>query len=205
MKSIESIDEAVFWWINNHHNTAFDWLFWTVSEKWSWLIFIAIVYCLVVLRKDRRNWHWVLLGIALCFLFADQISSNAIKDGVQRLRPCYALQNVRMFHTNKGGLYGFVSSHAANAFAISMFICLWYGKRRNKNHESPLSNNDVRTAVLPWIMFAWAFLVGYSRPYLGKHYPGDVLCGALIGIGVGAMIYFVISVIRRRISSRLSA
>lgn len=204
MKSIETFDEAVFWWINNHHNTAFDWLFWTVSEKWSWLIFVALVFCFVVLRKDRRNWHWVLLGIALCFLFADQISNNAIKDGVQRLRPCYALQDVRMFHTNKGGLYGFVSSHAANAFAISMFISLWFGKKHNKTVDYQQSNNN-NIYFLPWIMFAWAFLVGYSRPYLGKHYPGDVVCGALLGIGIGAMIYFVISVIRRRTSSRLSA
>ena len=45
-------------------------------------------------------------------------------------------------------------------------------------------------------------ITGYSRVYLGKHYPGDVICGALLGIGVGAAVYFAISRIRRRAASK---
>ncbi len=187
MNRIEALDELLFRWINNHHCTFLDWSMWTISQSWSWLIVILLFFIFVTLRNDRKNWLWIILGIALCFLLADQISNNAIKDGIQRLRPCYQLDGVRMFHTGKGGLYGFVSSHSANAFAVAMFLSLSYGKK-NKS--------------ISWIMFLWAVLVAYSRPYLGKHYPGDVVCGALLGLGIGAAVYFVISRIRLKTSAK---
>ncbi len=194
MEKIKALDETVFWWINSHYNTMADWTLWVFSQPWSWLIFLLAIYLLVTVRHDRKSWAWVLLGIALCFLLADQISNNVIKDGVQRLRPCYALENVRMFHTGRGGSYGFVSSHAANAFAVAMFLSLTYGGRKKvQGHSYPW---------MPYILMLWAVIVGYSRVYLGKHYPGDVVCGALLGLGLGAIVYFVISKIRSRISSK---
>jgi len=194
MEKIKALDETVFWWINSHYNTMADWTLWVFSQPWSWLIFLLAIYLLVTVRHDRKSWAWVLLGIALCFLLADQISNNVIKDGVRRLRPCYALENVRMFHTGRGGSYGFVSSHAANAFAVAMFLSLTYGGRKKvQGHSYPW---------MPYILMLWAVIVGYSRVYLGKHYPGDVVCGALLGLGLGAIVYFVISKIRSRISSK---
>ena len=58
---------------------------------------------------------------------------------------------------------------------------------------------------MPWVMFVWAVVVCYSRAYLGKHYPGDLVCGALLGLGVGAMVYFAMSRIKLWISSRREA
>ena len=208
------MDEQLFWWINSHFNGVMDWTMWCFSQKWCWLIVIALVYGIVTIKKDRQSWLWVLVGIGLCFLLADQISTNAIKDGVQRLRPCHALEGVRMFHTGKGGLYGFVSSHAANAYAVAMFLSLMYGGKSHSTSEVTPSGkrrwwaqeaSGYRSRLLPYLLFAWATVVGYSRPYLGKHYPGDVICGAVLGIGVGALVYFVISKIRRSISSRSEA
>lgn len=194
MEKIKALDETVFRWINSHYNTMADWTLWVFSQPWSWLIFLLAIYLLVTVRHDHKSWTWVLLGIALCFLLADQISNNVIKDGVQRLRPCYALENVRMFHTGRGGSYGFVSSHAANAFAVAMFLSLTYGGRKKiQGHSYPW---------MPYILMLWAVIVGYSRVYLGKHYPGDVVCGALLGLGLSAIVYFVISKIRSRISSK---
>lgn len=190
MNRIELFDESLFRWINGHHCTMLDWTMWTFSQSWSWLIVILLVYIFITLRTDRKNWMWILLGVALCFLLADQISNNALKDGVQRLRPCYQLPDVRMFRTGKGGLYGFPSSHAANAFSVAMFLSLAYGRKHK---------------TLAWIIFSWATIVAYSRPYLGKHYPADILCGALLGLGIGAAVYFVISRIRARTSSTRSA
>ncbi len=197
MSKIISLDQNAFWWINDHHYTWLDWVLWCFSQPWSWAIVILSIFTIITIRHDRKSWLWVLAGIGLCFLLADQISSNAIKDGVQRLRPCYELEGVRMFNTGKGGLYGFVSSHSANAFAIAMFLSLMYGGRKRRTE-----NEGYRSAVIPYVMFGWALIVGYSRPYLGKHYPGDVVCGALLGIGVGATIYFVISRIRAIIASK---
>ena len=210
MTRVISIDQSLFWWINSHHNAALDWILWCFSQSWSWAVAIIIMLIFTTLRNDRKSLFWVLAGIGLCFLLADQISSNAIKDGVQRLRPCHELEGVRMFHTSKGGLYGFVSSHSANAFAVATFLSLLYGGKRRK--AKPLSEqkgnwwhcvgSGYKSAVFPYIAFGWAMIVGYSRPYLGKHYPGDVVCGALLGIGIGAAIYFAISNIRAKISSK---
>lgn len=205
MSQIEALDKSLFWWINSHYATPLDWILWTFSQPWSWAVVIFVVYIFTTLRHDRKNWLWVLAGIGLCFLLADQISNTVIKDGVQRLRPCYMYENgqivkneaVRLFHTGRGGHYGFVSSHAANAFAIAMFISLMYGgKKCDSRYKSP---------ALPYILMAWAAIVAYSRVYLGKHYPGDVACGALLGLGVGALLYFAISKIKLRISSKSTA
>ncbi len=211
MEKIKAIDEQLFWWINGHHTEWLDWTMWGFSAKWSWAIIILLVFIIVTLRKDRSSWMWFLIGIALCFLLADQISNNAIKDGVQRLRPCHALENVRMFHTGKGGLYGFVSSHAANGFAIAMFISLMYGGRRKENSNLRTEEKFWKSIGSgfrsPWIaplLMGWAIILSYSRPYLGKHYPGDIICGALLGLGIGAVVYFVISKIRVLIASKSS-
>lgn len=195
---MEAIDRSLFWWINSHNNTFLDWTLWTFSQHWSWLIVILLVYVFTTLRHDRGNWLCVLVGVALCFLLADQISNNAIKEGVQRLRPCHAMEGVRMFHTGKGGLYGFVSSHAANSFAIAMFFSLLYGGGKKEGARW-------RGEWVPWVMFVWAVVVCYSRAYLGKHYPGDLVCGALLGLGVGALVYFAMSRIKLWISSRREA
>lgn len=211
MEKIKAIDEQLFWWINGHHTEWLDWTMWGFSAKWSWAIVILLVFIIVTLRKDRSSWMWFLIGIALCFLLADQISNNAIKDGVQRLRPCHALENVRMFHTGKGGLYGFVSSHAANGFAIAMFISLMYGGRRKENSNLRTEEkfwksigSGFRSQWIAPLLMGWAIILSYSRPYLGKHYPGDIICGALLGLGIGAVVYFVISKIRVLIASKSS-
>ena len=196
MEQIITIDQTLFRWINGHYNGLMDWTMWIFSQGWSWAIILLIVLAFTTLKHDRKSWLWVLIGIGLCFLLADQISNNAIKEGVQRLRPCYELEGVRMFHTGKGGHYGFVSSHAANSFAVAMFLSLMYGRKRRTEY------GEWKSAVLPYIMFAWAIVVCYSRAYLGKHYPGDLVCGALLGLGIGATVYFVISSIRRKRASK---
>ena len=211
MERVLQFDESLFWWINQHHSPALDWTMWFLSNKISWILVLLSVYLIVTIIHDRKSWFWVLTGIALCFLLADQVSNNVIKDGVMRLRPCHALENVRMFHTNKGGLYGFVSSHAANSFAIAMFLSLMYGGKKKKIVDNKKSDTWLRcmgsgykALWIPYFMFVWAAVVGYSRPYLGKHYLGDVVCGAILGIGIGAAVYFVILKIRAFIVSKSS-
>mgnify|MGYP001641343978 FL=1 len=69
-----------------------------------------------------------------------------------------------------GGHYGFVSSHAANTFAIATFLT--FALRKSGW----------------WVgltLYLWAFISSYSRIYIGYHYPGDILAGALLGLLVG--------------------
>ena len=182
LETLNSIDTELFRWINGHHCTAMDWTMWTLSQHWSWAIVLVLAFGLLTLRHEPRRWWLVLVGIVLCFLLADQ-ASNLIKDTVCRLRPCWALDDVVMFRTRKGGQYGFVSSHAANAFAIITLLILRYRKRT-------------------WaciLLSLWALLTCYSRVYLGKHYPGDILGGALLGIIIGLIVWFLVTLIEKKL------
>src|SRR5574344_681790 len=199
-EKINAIDTTAFWWINSHHCGVCDWVMWIASQAWSWAI-VIIATSVVLLSRDKWKHWWVLLiGIALCFLLSDRISVMGFKEVVMRPRPCHALEGVRMFMTTCGGKYGFVSSHAANCFAIAVFLSMVsaqkWGQQITSNqslmhtsHDSSL--NNLHRPVLPYLLIIWALLVCYSRPYLGKHYPGDVICGALVGVGIGALVYFL--------------
>ena len=74
----------------------------------------------------------------------------------------------------RGGRYGFISSHAANTFAVAIFLSL-----------------IIKNRMLGFVLFIWAVLNAYSRIYLGVHYPGDILFGTLVGIVVGFLIYLL--------------
>ena len=83
-----------------------------------------------------------------------------------RYRPCKNAELTATLHNpvGCGGWYGFASSHATNTFAVAIFVSLLLKKRA------------------AWIgLLCWAALVSYSRIYLGKHYPADVVGGAMLG------------------------
>lgn len=190
MQNLEQLDTTAFYWINQHHNVVADWVLWIASQPWSWAIVLVVAFCFTTLRKEPQRWWLVLAGIGLCFLLSDRISVVCFKDVFCRLRPCNALEGVRMFRTSCGGLYGFVSSHAANVFALAAFLSLRF---RNKSSRSWL---------FALILFLWAAVVCYSRPYLGKHYPGDVICGALLGILIGTAVFFLVQFIENMLSKQ---
>lgn len=187
IETLNNFDTQLFYLINGHHCTAMDWVMWVFTARWSWIIVIVAAFCFSTLRHEPRKWWIVLAGIALCFLLADQGSVQLFKNTVCRLRPCHALPDVHMFREGCGGLYGFISSHAANAFAIATFFCLRYWKRDK---------------IVPVCMIVWACLTSYSRAYLGKHYPGDLICGALFGILVGIVVLQVTSWTEKKLHKR---
>ena len=185
LETLNNLDTQWFWWINSHYCTAMDWVMWSLSQHWCMAAVIVLAFCLLTLRYEPRRWWIVLIGIALCFLLADQGSVQLFKNTVCRLRPCHALEDVRMFRTGCGGQYGFVSSHAANVFAVAMFLTLRYWKRAKRQW--------------PLLLIAlWAIATCYSRPYLGKHYPGDVICGAVFGAIIALIVWWVTAAIEKK-------
>lgn len=162
--------------INSCHSSFFDNFFYIYTQTWTWIP--AIVVLLVWMwRKWGVSSLYVVAGIVLCILLADQISSSLLKPWVARLRPTHNPEIADLIHTvngYRGGRYGFVSSHAANAATFVTFTALVF---RNRFYTILLT--------------LWAFLTAYSRVYLGVHYVGDVLCGALVGVLVGVGVYAV--------------
>ncbi len=69
-------------------------------------------------------------------------------------------------------MFGFVSSHATNSFGLAMFLSLVF---RNKWFNT--------------IIFIWAIIFSYSRIYLGLHYPGDIIGGAILGLSLAGIVY----------------
>lgn len=185
LETLKDIDTQWFLWINSHHTTALDWTMWTLSQHWSWAVVIVLAFVLLTLRQEPRRWWLVAVGVVLCFLLADQ-GSVLIKDTVCRLRPCHALEDVRMFRTHCGGQYGFVSSHAANAFAVALFLVLKYWKRMKR--QWPLL-----------LLIVWALATSYSRAYLGKHYPGDLVCGAILGCIIALIVWWLTDTIEKKL------
>ncbi len=185
LETLKEIDTQWFLWINSHHTTALDWTMWTLSQHWSWAVVIVLAFVLLTLRQEPRRWWLVAIGVVLCFLLADQ-GSVLIKDTVCRLRPCHALEDVRMFRTHCGGQYGFVSSHAANAFAVALFFVLRYWKRLKR--QWPLL-----------LLIVWALATSYSRAYLGKHYPGDLVCGAILGCIIALIVWWLTDTIEKKL------
>ena len=185
LETLNNLDTQWFWWINSHHCTSMDWVMWSLSQHWCMAAVIVLAFSLLTLRYEPRRWWVVLIGIALCFLLADQGSVQLFKNTVCRLRPCHALEDVRMFRTSCGGQYGFVSSHAANVFAVAMFLTLRYWKRVKRQW--------------PLLLIAlWAIATCYSRPYLGKHYPGDVICGAVFGMITALIVWWVTTLVEKK-------
>lgn len=118
-----------------------------------------------------------MLAVVVLIVLSDQLSVHAFKNVIHRLRPCHnpEIQSiVHLLNGRCGGSYGFVSSHAANVFALAMFLYLFFRAKIN------------RFGI--WI-FAWAAVVAYSRVYAGVHYPGDIIVGALLGAGIGVTVY----------------
>lgn len=163
---LNEFDTQLFLIINNFHSPFFDWLMYWLSNKWVWIP--AYLVILIYIFKTRKNYKSIILGIVLIIASADLSSSWVLKPMVKRLRPCHQteIQPKMKLVGNCGGQYGFVSSHAANTFAIATYLILLFSTQKL------------------WLLgYIWAFLVSYSRIYLGVHFPLDVFCGAIIGIG----------------------
>lgn len=180
MEKIKQLDTELFLYLNGKHNDFFDSVMYWASDKLFWIPFYAVLVFLII-REYQKQSMYILLSIGILITLCDQIASHLIKNVVKRLRPSHepALQHlVHLSDAGPGGQYGFVSSHAANAFGLAAFLILLLPKKYNP---------------LKWILAFWATLVAYSRIYNGVHYPSDVIVAALIGILLAYIVMTIYS------------
>lgn len=164
-------DEQSLLFFNQFHAAWLDPVIYQVTKTEFWIPLYALLLYLIFRNHKKEGWL-ILLGIAITILLADRITSGLMKPFFLRLRPTNEPSLEGLLHIvqgYRGGLYGFASSHAANTTGVAFFIFLLF--------------KDKYKWI--WTIFIWAFVMSYTRIYLGVHYPGDILVGMLVGIGSG--------------------
>jgi undecaprenyl-diphosphatase len=171
---LERLDQHLFLFLNSFNSPFWDKVMFAVSGVLIWVpLYLAILIYLGI--KYKKKFLIILFFLILAATLADQISVQLFKNIFHRLRPChepYLEGLVHIVNGSCGGLYGFVSSHATNSFNVALLSSLFIRKR--------------------WftiLIVFWALTIGYSRIYLGVHYPGDVICGSMLGALIGWGMY----------------
>ena len=176
MNTLSNIDSDLFLFLNGLHADWLDKVMIAITQMWVWIpLYLLLIYW-IIKQYGKRCW-WIILAVGLIVLCSDQLSAHVCKPLFQRLRPCYNADFQYLIHLPKGmagGKYGFVSSHAANTFAVAAFLTCALRKNRK---------------WMGIVLYFWAFISSYSRIYLGFHYPGDILCGAILGILIGLIFW----------------
>jgi len=159
---LSSLDTTLFYLVNGRgQNYFFDWFmpFMTDLKNFTYVLAVLAGWVLI---KERKAGVLLLLFVGLTLTLTDQFSSHLLKGWVGRVRPCHVLQGVHLL-TDCNTSHSFPSSHAGNIFAAAFFL------------SQPLKG-------LSPLLYGIAALVGYSRVYIGIHYPFDIVGGAGIGL-----------------------
>ena len=175
IETLSDWDTKFFLFLNQFHWDRLDPVIMFLTQTESWLpLFIFLIY--MIIREYKSESWLVLLCIIITIVLADQITSSFMKPFFHRLRPSHvpALESlIHIVDGYRGGLHGFASSHAANTTGVAFFIFLLFREKHR----------------LAWLIFIWAFIMSYTRIYLGVHYPGDVIVGALVGMACSYAAY----------------
>ncbi len=164
-----SIDVEVFRFLNQAiANPVTDKFFTYITILNHWVIAYVILIGILWFKGGRLG-KLSVLGILLTILVSDQLSSHLLKNLFERVRPCNALENVRILVPCLGS-YSMPSSHAVNNFAAAAFFGGLYPKYKT-------------------VLYSTATLIALSRPIVGVHYPSDILVGAVIGWIVGFLFF----------------
>ena len=174
-----SLDKNIFYFINHSiQNSVLDVMmpFLTKSDTLHFRIIFAALWLTLMIRGGRTGRTVAILLVPL-ILISDQLSSSLIKSWVGRPRPCWTLPDVRLLVPCGTGL-SFPSSHAVNNFAAAGLFSYYYRR-------------------WTWEFVTFASLVALTRPYVGVHYPSDILAGA----GIGLLVSFAVLYLWRRIEA----
>lgn len=166
-EQILQADRFLTLWLNGSDSMFVDGIAWTATSTVVWMPLAAALLYAVIRNNDLPSIFLIILSVACSIFIADQVASSLFKPLVARLRPSHDPELMYLIKTVNGyrsGLYGFFSSHASNTFAVATLHTLILRRRQ-----------------VALILFAWALLNCWTRVYLGVHYVGDLVAGAMFG------------------------
>ncbi len=171
IKEILELDKLIFYFLNRKIvNPVFDTLMPFITSDFNLRVFLVLVW-LGLLIFGGKTGRIIAVLLIPAIAISDQLSSHILKPLVGRIRPCHELENVRLLVPCGSGL-SFPSSHAVNSFTVATLLSKFYRK------------------YLVYL-FSLAFLISFSRIYVGVHYPGDVIAGMMIGFAVGIFVFYL--------------
>jgi undecaprenyl-diphosphatase len=196
MEKLIDLDKKLLLFFNSLHTPWLDPIAYVLTQTVTWIpLYIFLLYLMI---KEYKKDTWIfLVGVIITIVLADQITASVMKPYFARLRPSQEpsleglVHLVKNFHGDiyKGGMFGFASSHAANTFGTATFFFLLFRSTKK------------------WIglLFLWAFVMTYTRIYLGVHYPGDILVGGMVGVLSGIIGLYTSRWIRKKVDQKKAA
>lgn len=176
LDTLIDIDTQILLFFNSLHTPFFDHFMQLFTGRFIWIPMYAVALYVLYKHFDWRRATVFVVALGAAIALTDQTCATLLRPIFTRMRPSNPDNPVSALVTivdgYRGGRYGFPSCHAANSFALSTFLALVVRHRR-----------------FAFFIFGWAIVNSYSRLYLGVHYPGDLLVGALIGSGFGYLCY----------------
>lgn len=186
LEKIIEADKYLLLTLNGSESLYWDGCMTVYTSMIVWMPLALTLLYVLIKNNNIKTFCILIAAITLVFFLTDGITSTICKPLFERFRPTRdpeLMYLVDVVNEYRCGKYGFMSSHAANSFGIATFALLL-----------------IRNKTLSISFILWAFLNGYSRIYLGVHYPGDVIAGTLVGILSGILVYrlfkFVCSKVR---------
>jgi undecaprenyl-diphosphatase len=182
LNSIDGLDWIILLLVNGSHTPFWDAFNQFITDKYNWIPLYISLFIVFLAKLGWKKGLMLIAGVVVCYFLTEMISAKILKPWFARPRPCHTLTGIELWLPNGcGGAYGFVSTHAANTMGLAIF-CIQIFTKRIKGWI---------TTLFVIILLLYAFLNGFSRIYLGVHYPSDVVCGAFLGIIIALTTYWV--------------
>ena len=176
-----ALDKELLLLCNSVHFPWLDDFYMMVTSRTLNIFMVIPLLAIMAHRRKGLDALILVLAIALVVTLCDQIASSVFKPLFMRLRPSHDPSlSVILVDGYRCGLYGFISSHAANSVGVAVFLALVF---RNRFFSCAIA--------------MWAAFTSYSRVYLAVHFPGDILVGALVGALIGWGLYHLYCYVRR--------